>query len=116
MLGQYSAATTFGKGMIGVWMKAGSACTYELEAPYVSSWGSALKAGWNMIGAPASSVTLASVAGNCKVTSGPWHYSPSTGQYVASSTLEPTKAYWVKVAADCTLKSASDVPPSAPSG
>ncbi len=116
VLGQYSVATTFGKGMVGVWMKAGSACTYELDAPYVSSWSSPLWAGWNMVGAPASSVSFASVAGNCKVTSGPWIYAPSSGQYVQSSTLEPGKGYWVKVAADCTLKSASDVPPAAPSG
>ena len=113
-LGQYSAATTFGKGMIGVWMKAGSACTYELDAPYITTWSSSLKAGWNMIGSPASGATFASVAGNCKVTSGPWNYSPSAGQYSYSSKLEPGKGYWVKVASDCTLQDLTDSPPPVP--
>jgi len=112
--GQYSAATTLGKGKIGVWMKATSACTYELEAPYISSWNTAIKAGWNMIGAPAKSASFASVSGSCKITSGPWNYSPSAGQYVASSTLEPGKGYWVKAAADCTLDDLQDSPPEAP--
>ena len=113
-LGQYSAATTFGKGMIGVWMKANAACTYELDAPYASTWSSPLKAGWNMIGAPAGGATLASVAGDCRITSGPWNYAPSASQYAYSSKLEPGKGYWVKVASGCTL-SGSDMPPAAPS-
>ncbi|MFA5929714.1 MAG: PKD domain-containing protein [Candidatus Micrarchaeia archaeon] len=113
--GQYEAATAFGKGTVGVWMKAGSACTYELEAPYASTWSSPLKAGWNMVGAPASGVSFASVAGSCKVTSGPWNYAPSAGQYAYSAKLEPGKGYWVKVASDCTLQNNDDSPPPVPS-
>jgi hypothetical protein len=114
-LGQYSAAATFGKGIIGVWMKANSACTYELEAPYASSWSTELKAGWNMIGAPLQATAISNLAGNCRITSGPWNYSPSASQYGYSEKLEPGKGYWVKVSSDCTMGSASDsVPPALP--
>ncbi|MFA6213908.1 MAG: PKD domain-containing protein [Candidatus Micrarchaeia archaeon] len=114
VLGQYSAATTFGKGIVGFWMKASSACTYELAAPYAASWSSPLKAGWNLIGAPASEATLSEVSGDCKVASGLWNYSPSLGQYTYSSKLEPGKGYWIKVDAACTLNDRGDMPPAAP--
>jgi hypothetical protein len=113
--GQYEAATAFGKGTAGVWMKAGSACEYELDAPYASTWSASLRAGWNMVGAPSGGATLASVAGSCKVTSGPWNYAPSAGQYAYSAKLEPAKGYWVKVASDCTLQNSDDSPPPVPS-
>ena len=113
-LGQYSAATTFGNGTAGAWMKAGSDCTYELDAPYASTWSVPLKAGWNMIGTPVSTVQFSDYAGNCQVTSGPWNYSPSAGQYAQSSMLEPGKGYWVNVAGACTL--GANMPPGTPSG
>ena len=113
-LGQYSAATAFGNGTAGAWMKAGSDCTYELDAPYASTWSVPLKAGWNMIGAPVSTAQFSDYAGDCKVTSGPWNYSPSQGQYAQSSMLEPGKGYWVKVASACTL--GTNTPPGTPSG
>ncbi|MFA5929713.1 MAG: PKD domain-containing protein [Candidatus Micrarchaeia archaeon] len=112
--GQYTTATTLRYGMIGFWIRANSACTYELDAPYYSLPTYPMKAGWNMIGSPLISTAISSFAGDCRITSGPWNYSPSAEQYAYSSTLEPAKGYWVKVASDCTLKSASDVPPSAP--
>ena len=113
-LGQYSAATAFSGGAAGAWMKAGSDCTYELDAPYASTWSVPLKAGWNMIGAPAGGATLASVAGDCNIISGAWNYAPSASQYVYSSSLEPGKGYWVKVAGTCTLQGTGDMPPPAP--
>jgi len=122
-LGQYSPATTFGKGILGFWIKANSACTYELDEPYAQVWSTNLKAGWNMIGAPATSAKLSEMAGNCKITSGAWHYSQvatssqaTNGEYVYSSTLEPGMGYWVKVSSDCTMQSIVDSPPALPSG
>jgi len=110
------AAASFLAGGMGYWLYASEACSFDVSPPYIEKLSLGLNAGWNMIGASASEAKLN--AGNCKITSGPWNYSPSAGQYVASSTLEPAKGYWVKAAADCTctLGSASDVPPSAPSG
>ena len=113
-LGQYEAATSFSGGTAGAWMKAGSDCTYELDAPYASTWSVPLKAGWNMIGAPAGGATLTSVAGDCSIASGAWNYAPSAGQYIYSSSLEPGKGYWVKVAGACTLQGTGDMPPAAP--
>jgi len=114
-LGQYSAATVFGREITGAWMKANAACTYELDAPYVATGNIPLKTGWNMIGAPSQATAISNFAGSCKITSGPWNYSPSASQYGYSEKLEPGKGYWVKVSADCTMGSASDsMPPAAP--
>jgi len=114
-LGQYSAATVFGREITGVWMKANAACTYEIDAPYVATGSIPLKTGWNMIGAPSQTTAINNFAGNCKITSGPWNYSPSASQYGYSEKLEPGKGYWVKVSSDCTLGIASDnMPPAAP--
>ena len=108
-----SGGTRHGGIMTGIWMKASADCTYELVEPYDTATSIPLKAGWNMIGSPLTATTMANFAGDCKITSGPWNYSPSSGQYVASSTLEPGKGYWVKVASECTLSS-RNLPPSAP--
>ena len=112
--GQYTTATTLRYGMTGFWIKANSECTYELDMPYYSLPTYPMTAGWNMIGAPLQSTAIANFAGDCKITSGPWNYSPSVGQYLYSSKLEPGKGYWVKVASGCKLGSASDMPPAAP--
>ena len=98
----------------GAWLRANEDCEFEIDPPYTTRVRFALSAGWNIVGASGTATTLSSMSGNCKVTSGPWSYSPLTGQYSQSSTLEPTKAYWVKVASACTIESTGDVPPSAP--
>jgi hypothetical protein len=112
---QYVKATTLGGGHVGFWVKAYSECKYTIDEPYLTPapYAFNLKAGWNMIGAPLSATAISSFAGNCKITSGPWNYSPAAGQYGYSSELAPGKGYWVKVAYDCTL-GGSDMPPSAP--
>ena len=113
---QYEKATTLGGGNVGYWVKANSACTYTIDTPYITPATNAfsLKAGWNMIGAPLSATAISNFAGDCKITSGPWNYSPAASQYTYSEKLEPGKGYWVKVASDCTLGTAGDMPPSAP--
>ena len=122
---QYATATSLGGGHVGYWVKANSACEYTLDSTYVTPAPGAfnLKAGWNMIGSPLKATAVADFAGNCKITSGAWHYSQvatsgqaTNGEYVYSSKLEPGEGYWVKVAADCTMQSAVDSPPSAPTG
>ncbi|MFA6328280.1 MAG: PKD domain-containing protein, partial [Candidatus Micrarchaeia archaeon] len=110
---QYVAASYIG-GTAGFWLRANEKCEYEVASPYADSFSANLRAGWNMIGGIGTSVLLSDYIGDCKVTSGPWNYSPSASQYVYSSKLEPGKGYWVKVNADCTLGGDS-MPPSPPS-
>ena len=98
----------------GAWLRANADCEFEIAPPYTTRVRFALSAGWNVVGAPGTSASISSMSGNCKVTSGPWSYSPSAGQYTQSSVLEPTKAYWVKVASACTMENTGDAPPSAP--
>ena len=112
--GKYVPVTPLGGGALGYWIKANSACTYELEQPYAMENSFHVLAGWNMIGAPGTSAQFADYIGNCEVLSGPWSYSPSAGQYAQSSMLEPGKGYWVKVASECTL--GANNPPGTPSG
>ena len=114
---QYEKASYLGAGSIGYWVKANSDCSYTIDSPYLASASDgafSLKAGWNMIGAPLSATAINNMAGNCKITTGPWNYSPSASQYTYSEKLEPGKGYWVKVAADCTLGGSSDMPPPVP--
>gem|GEM_PF-2320065 len=113
---QYEKAAILGGAHVGYWVKANSACKYTIDTPYITPAPNAfnLKAGWNMIGAPLSATAISNMAGNCKITSGPWNYSPAASQYTYSEKLEPGKGYWVKVASDCTLGSASDMPPPVP--
>jgi len=113
---QYEKATTLGGAHVGYWVKANSECKYTIENTYITPapYAFNLKAGWNMIGAPLSATAISNMAGSCKITSGPWNYSPAASQYAYSEKLEPGKGYWVKVAADCVLGSASDMPPAVP--
>ena len=115
---QYEKATTLGGGHVGFWVKANAECKYTINETYITPapYAFNLKSGWNMIGSPLSTTSISDFAGDCKITSGPWNYSPAASQYTYSEKLEPGKGYWVKVASDCTLGSANDMPPSAPSG
>jgi hypothetical protein len=115
-INQYSAAAELGRGQTGYWIKANSACNYELDAPYASPSTFSLQSGWNMIGAPLQSTAISSFTGDCRITSGPWHYSPSAGKYSYSSTLSPGMGYWLKVSGDCTLGTSDGMPPAAPTG
>jgi PKD repeat protein len=112
---QYEKAATLGGGHVGFWVRAYSDCKYTIKEPYLTPapYAFNLKAGWNMIGAPLLATSISSFAGNCKITSGPWNYSPAAGQYGYSVELAPGKGYWVKVAYDCTL-GGSDMPPAEP--
>ncbi|MCX6771129.1 MAG: PKD domain-containing protein [Candidatus Micrarchaeota archaeon] len=113
---QYEKATTLGGAHVGFWVKANADCTYTIDTPYITPapYAFVLKAGWNMIGSPLAATAISDFAGSCKITSGPWRYSPSVSQYTYSEKLEPGKGYWVKVADDCTLGSTGDMPPAAP--
>jgi len=114
---QYEKVSYLGAGSIGYWVKANADCKYTIDSPYLapaSDGAFNLKAGWNMIGAPLSATAISNMAGDCKITSGPWNYSPAASQYTYSEKLEPGKGYWVKVASACTLGSGNDMPPSAP--
>ena len=102
--GQYVKATPLGGGAQGYWIKAYSACEYVLDRPYTEGNLFHMNPGWNLMGSTGTTINFSDYRGGCVVTSGPWSYSPSSGQYVKSSTLEPGKGYWVKVASECTLR------------
>ena len=110
--GKYVASTSIKPK--GAWLRANADCEFWIDPPYTTRVRFALSAGWNIVGAPGTATAFSSMTGNCKVTSGPWAYSPSSGQYSQSRLLEPTNAYWVKVASACTMENTGDVPPSAP--
>ena len=110
--GKYVASSSIKPN--GAWLRANEDCEFWIDPPYTTRVRFVMSAGWNIVGAPGTATAFSSMTGNCKVTSGPWAYSPSSGQYSQSRLLEPTNAYWVKVASACTMESLGDLPPSAP--
>lgn len=104
---------------IGYWIKSSGECEYDV-AVSSNSQGYAtpeLFAGWNLVAAPESAVSISDYAGSCSISQGPWYYSHTTGsakpEYVYSSSLEPGRAYWIY--ADSACAPGSDLPPSPPS-
>lgn len=110
----YQQATALKAGY-GYWIKANSDCQYKMVSPFVKAISQRLSPGWNMVGAPGSAVSTSDFLGDCQVTSGPWYYSPSAGQYSYSATIKPGNAYWFKVSSACTIGNGALTPPAPPS-
>ncbi|MEM4348554.1 MAG: hypothetical protein QXN37_03225 [Candidatus Anstonellaceae archaeon] len=75
----------------GYWIKATRDCSIDVSATQYALSINSLSQGWNLIGSVGRSVKISDYAGNCKITSGPWHYDSnlagSSNPYVYSSTL-----------------------------
>ncbi|MCX8197667.1 MAG: hypothetical protein N3F07_00520 [Candidatus Micrarchaeota archaeon] len=101
----------------GYWIKGRRSCEFEVSAPAYSLSLKPLFPGWNLVGAPSSTVKISEYSGDCKIISGPWHYDTSAGAspYAYSQTLEPGKAYWIKVGSSCRLYgNLEEAPPMPP--
>jgi hypothetical protein len=105
--------TTYTTGGNGYWVKMNSDCSETLTGTGVTiNDFPTLNQGWNLIGAPSISTIFSDISGNCNVVAGPFWYNPSTNSYIQSSTLDPSKGYFVKVSANCQL--GAGLPPSPP--
>jgi len=114
----YVKKTTIEPG-VGYWVKSYGECKFQVPASLAAknaAFSRKLFSGWNLVGAPASPVSMQDNYGDCQIKSGPWYYQygQNSISYAASTSLEPGRAYWIKVAAACTL-GASDMPPAPPS-
>lgn len=102
--------TAYTNGGIGYWVKMNSDCQANVTGTNITTNDfSHLSQGWNLIGAPASSVSISDVLGTCVILSGPLYYDTSTGNanvngnYVYSSTLDPGRGYFIEVSDSCKL-------------
>ncbi|MFA6490065.1 MAG: PKD domain-containing protein [Candidatus Micrarchaeia archaeon] len=109
----YSKEDTLVPGA-GYWVRSSGDCKFGVKADTATSAIASLSAGWNLVGALGSEKQVSDFSGNCQITSGPWHYSPSIKNYEYSSSLKPGEAYWVKVPSACSMGSSSDAVPPAP--
>ena len=102
----------------GYWLKSNYNCNYPVSGDAYTGAPASLFAGWNLVGAGGSDLSMVDSTGTCKITAGPWYYSKSSGSssgaYAYASTLSPGQAYWIKVPSACTLGS-GDQPPAPPS-
>ncbi|HIH30131.1 TPA: hypothetical protein HA243_01920 [Candidatus Micrarchaeota archaeon] len=105
---------------IGYWVKGTRECSFAVAGSLIEPGEIALFSGWNLVGAFGKEVSIADYAGSCSITGGPWYYgsnsaADSANPYVYSSSLEPGKAYWIKVPSSCKLGK-GEQPPPPPSG
>ncbi|TLY28923.1 MAG: hypothetical protein E6K56_09135 [Ignavibacteria bacterium] len=97
----YVVAESLGAG-IGYWVKFSSARTDTITGTALSVDSISVSDGWNLIGTPPFAVPksqIIQVPGGI-VTSNYFGYD---GGYVVAQTLEPTRAYWVKIRGGGTL-------------
>ena len=118
-------------GFDGYWIKETAACTLKFNVHSKSSYGFyvagelegmqrgnfeqtlKLSSGWNLIGAPYKGALFSDIAGTCKLSSGPWWYSPEIKSWEKATTLQDGKGYFVKTTEECVL--GSSMPPLPPS-
>jgi hypothetical protein len=90
----------------GVWLEASKSCKIVVEGSTFSEMDVELDEGWNLIGAPTSSVDFDAFQRSvCNIESGPWGYRPvgyRSGYYEAAQ-LEAGQGYFIKVSEQCTL-------------
>ncbi len=99
----------------GYWVKGTKDCKYEVKGESRVRSLEPLNAGWNLIGSLGTAAQFSDLSSGCSVSSGPWHYNTEQKQYEYSSSLQPGKAYWVKVGGACKLGfSYEDQPPAPP--
>lgn len=85
----------------GYWVKMKNSCSVIVNGNSLQNSDHTYSNGWNQIGANTLSVSFGDISSGCTVTSGPWKYNPSTGQYEEATIIEPGKGYLVKVSGDC---------------
>ncbi len=87
---------------VGYWLKFPSSSVSQLFGATILDDSVSVKQGWNIIGSISYPVTVASITSNPPgiITSRFFGYG---GNYTPSSTIEPGKAYWVKVNQDGKL-------------
>lgn len=98
----------------GYWVKGTQDCNFAIGDTRTAFDIAGLFPGWNLVGAPRSTVPISSFKNNCDITSGPWYYSHPSNSYVSSDALVPGQAYWIKVSSSCTL--GGETPPPPPDG
>ncbi len=125
----YAVQETLRAG-VGYWLKFSSNLNISYSGFELQQLSINVKAGWNMIGSISTSVDVSTISSNPPglVTSQFFGYS---GGYSQSETIEPGRAYWVKVNQDGVLilssitnssaniiriVSTSELPPSPPDG
>jgi hypothetical protein len=94
----------------GYWYYADNQCSlnvkgdeYKLENKLLS--------GWNHIGSSSSSISFENAKGTCEIVKGPWKFNAEDYRYERAKTIEPGKAYFVKVKSDCQFTSKPPPPP-----
>ncbi|MBI3195645.1 MAG: T9SS type A sorting domain-containing protein [Ignavibacteriae bacterium] len=126
---QPQTSTTSGTGY---WMKFSSSTTQAVSGLLLNSLSIPVREGWNLIGSISSSVSVENITSipSGIITTSFFGYN---GMYSVSNSIEPGKAYWVKVnqAGTLTLSSlvnshsslgkikilpTSELPPSPPNG
>jgi len=73
----------------------------------VTTMSQKLKAGWNLIGAPASSSInhpdFNKILGDCRIEKGPWQFSSGKYSQLLNNVINLKTGYFIKVIDDCTL-------------
>lgn len=97
---------------IGYWLKFDSSQKIPITGGILTSDSIAMYSGWNMIGSistPISIFSIASIPPGIQTS----NFFTYKGQYVISDSIEPGKAYWIKVSQDGTfiLSSGSSASP-----
>ena len=99
--GKYENPNTLSVGK-GYWFRTFNDCTVTLKGVADSNVQLNLNAGWNLIGVP-NTVDVSGFEGNCNVARGPYEYDSTAKKWNRVNTLEPLKAYFVKVAGSCSM-------------
>ncbi len=113
----YTVQSTLSNG-VGYWVKFNSGVTNSYNGLAVTAFTIAIKNGWNMIGSLSPSSSAFSTSSITTVPPGiiTSKFYGYNGAYVASTTVEPGKAYWVKCNAVGTItldqNSTANNPPS----
>ncbi|MEK6953381.1 MAG: CARDB domain-containing protein [Candidatus Micrarchaeota archaeon] len=115
----YIADATLAKGEKvmsgrGYWIKADFKCSFQVlgrEAVDAADFNGYFQAGWNQVGAPFRALRFSSIAGNCKVVSGPYYFNTNAYKWEKSDFLESSKGYFIKVAEYCQIGNQPPRPP-----
>ncbi len=108
--GSYTSTASLSRGK-GFWLKFNGDQVTQIKGPGIASLSVPVAAGWNLIGSVATYLPTAEIQ---SVPAGmvASHFFQYTGAYSIATTIEPGKAYWVKVnqAGTLVLSSSSNVP------
>jgi len=85
------------------WLRSENSCTVNVKGYGSTSVNDIppLKAGYNFVGALSSAKDINSIKGSCTLTQDPLYWDVSTQDWKKTTTIEPTKGYWIHVAGDC---------------